>query len=142
MRESHANLDANEGTFKATLKRTQLTLEREQDKNTELAKELNDVKRRNKDLTKQLEGWQNLEHSESAEVESQRRQLTSLQRQMQELTEVHEKDMEVLRRTLEKEQERLETCKEAKDSWEVCLTSFFYWVHDVYLCYSKRQKVT
>jgi len=125
LRESHANLDANEGTFKATLKRTQLTLEREQDKNTELAKELNDVKRRNKDLTKQLEGWQNLEHSESAEVESQRRQLTSLQRQLQELTDVHEKDMDVLRRTLEKEQERLETCKEAKDNWEVCLTSFF-----------------
>jgi predicted nucleic acid-binding Zn-ribbon protein len=102
-----------------------LTLEREQDKNTELAKELNDVKRRNKDLTKQLEGWQNLERSESAEVESQRRQLTSLQRQVQELTEVHEKDMGVLRRTLEKEQERLEMCKEAKDNWEVCLTSFF-----------------
>jgi chromosome segregation ATPase len=125
LRESHANLDANEGTFKATLKRTQLTLEREQDKNTELAKELNDVKRRNKDLTKQLEGWQNLERSESAEVESQRRQLASLQSQMQELTDVHEKDMDVLRRTLEKEQERLETCKEAKDNWEVCLTFFF-----------------
>lgn len=123
LRESHANLDANKETLASKLKRTQLTLEREQDKSTELGKELNDERRRNKDLTKQLEGWQNLDRNESIEVEDQRRDLAYLRRLLQESTKKHEKDMDILQRTLEKEQERLKKCKEDKDHWEVCLSS-------------------
>jgi len=122
MRESHANLDAEKETFTAKLTRAQLNLGHEQDMNKELTKELNDAKRKIKDLLRQVDEWQKLEHSEGAEVESQRKKRMALEQQIQEFTEKHERELDRLRRSLEKEKERGEKMKEEKDILEVSLS--------------------
>jgi chromosome segregation ATPase len=125
MRESHANLDAEKETFTAKLTRTQLNLGHEQDKNKELTTELNDAKRRIKDLSLQVDEWQKLEHSEGAEVESQRKKRMALEQQMQELAEKHERELVRFQRSLEKERERGEKIKEDRDRLEVSLSLYF-----------------
>jgi chromosome segregation ATPase len=120
LRELHANLDAEKETFTAKLKRAQLNLGLEQDKNKELTKELNDATRRVKELSRQVEEWQKLENSEGAEVETQRKRRVALEQKMQEVTEKHERELERLQRSLEKEKEWGERMKEARDSLEVC----------------------
>lgn len=122
IRESHANLDAEKETFTAKLTRVNLNLGHEQDKNKELTKELDDAKRRIKDLSRQVDEWQKLEHSEGAEAESQRKKRMALEQQMQELTEEHERELERLQRSLEKERERGEKIKEDRDRLEVSLS--------------------
>ena len=119
LRESHANLDAEKETFTAKLTRANLNFGSEQDKNKELTRELNDAKRRIKDLTRQVEEWQKLDLSEGAQVETQRKKRVILEQEMQELNEKHERELDRCQRSLEKEKERAEKVKEARDSLEV-----------------------
>lgn len=119
LRESHANLDAEKETFTAKLKRAQLNLGHEQDKNRELTTELNEAKRRIKELTRQVDEWHQLEHTEGAEIESHRKKRMALEQQVQDLTEKHDRELTRLQRSLEKECERGEKTKETRDRLEV-----------------------
>ncbi|KAJ3507013.1 hypothetical protein NLJ89_g6540 [Agrocybe chaxingu] len=112
--EKHANLEGQLATSGPTLERTKLQLEGAQHKATELERTVDELKRTNADLTRQLERWQSLDLKEGAATESQRKQRLALEAENAELKE----ELERKEAQLDKSERRVEKMKTTTHNWE------------------------
>ncbi|CAA7267008.1 unnamed protein product [Cyclocybe aegerita] len=112
--EKHANLEGQIATSGPTLERTKLQLEGTQHKATELERTVDELKRTNADLTRQLERWQSLDLKEGTAAENQRKERLALEAENTELKE----ELERKEAQLEKSERRVEKMKTTTHNWE------------------------
>ncbi|KAF4614274.1 hypothetical protein D9613_007815 [Agrocybe pediades] len=114
----HSNLEAKNETLESKLQRAQLQLESLQTKVTNMEAGHDELRRKNIDLTQQLERWKDLDTKGVEKAEKEHKKCLELEVEIQELREEMAKQKEEWEADLSKERARTTKAKDKSADWE------------------------
>ncbi|KAF8729372.1 hypothetical protein AX14_009771 [Amanita brunnescens Koide BX004] len=118
LREGHATLRTSAESSTIKLERVELQFEGARTKNTELERFIDELKRTNDGLQRQLEKWQTLETKGVTEIEAVRKQKMELEVKLSTLQDRTQRQVAEKEKELERMTKREEKMKEIVQQWQ------------------------
>ena len=117
--QDHATLQTSAESSILKLERVTLQLEGARTKNTELERFIDEVKRSNAELQRQLEKWQTLDAKGNGELEAIRKQKIELEVKLSSLQDRSQRQVTEKEKELERMAKRDEKMKDLVQQWQV-----------------------
>lgn len=117
--QDHATLQTSAESSILKLERVTLQLEGARTKNTELERSIDELKRSNAELQRQLEKWQTLDAKGNGELEAIRKQKIELEVKLSSLQDRSQRQVTEKEKELERMAKRDEKMKDLVQQWQV-----------------------
>ena len=129
LRQDHATLQTSTESHMLKLERVTLQFEGARTKNTELERFIDELKRKNAELQRQLEKWQTLDSKGNGELDAIRKQKMELEVKLSSLQDRSQRQVAENERELERMAKRNEKMKDIAQQWQVKQKVFWAVLH-------------